>query len=54
MMRRLATDEVFAFYRSYTTTFELRMVEVAATLTKKWGRREAGILAREDSSVDTG
>ena len=39
ILARLRTDEVFAPYRDYIDTFEPRMVEVAAELTKKWGRR---------------
>ena len=42
MARRLREDAAFAPFRGYTTGFEPRMIEVAAELTKKWGRREDG------------
>jgi hypothetical protein len=39
----LRTGEAFAPYRAYVAGFEPRMVEVAAQLVKKWGRRRDGI-----------
>ena len=42
MLDCLRNDAAFAPYRDYTDSFEPRMIEVAAQLTKKWGRREAG------------
>ena len=42
IISRLQNDAVFAPYRRYIDTFEPRMVEVAAELIKKWGRRSPG------------
>ena len=39
--RRLRTDAAFAPYRDYVESFDLRMIEVAAALVKKWGRQVA-------------
>ena len=49
ILARLRTDEAFAPYREYVETFEPRMVEVAAELVKKWGRRSA---TESDDSTD--
>jgi len=43
IQQRLENDAAFAPYAEYVATFELRMIEVAAELTKKWGRRDGGI-----------
>ena len=51
MLHHLRTDAAFDPYRDYIDTFELRMVEVAAALTKKWGRREAGTLINEEPVI---
>lgn len=37
--RRLKSDAAFEPYQDYIATFEPRMIEVAAELVKKWGRR---------------
>jgi len=37
--RRLATDPAFAPYAEYVAEFEPRMLDVAQTLIKRWGRR---------------
>jgi hypothetical protein len=42
MARRLREDEAFAPFQDYVAGFEPRMIEVAAALTKKWGRRSDG------------
>lgn len=39
MMERLQHDATFAPFADYVSTFEPRMLEVAAALVKKWGRR---------------
>jgi len=39
--RRLREEAVFAPYREYSVGFELRFLEVAAALVKKWGREDA-------------
>ena len=36
---RLRTDAAFAAHRDYVETFDLRMIEVASALVKKWGQR---------------
>lgn len=40
MQRRLRQDPAFTPYRSYVERFELRTLETAAALVKKWGRRD--------------
>lgn len=37
--RRLQTDPAFTAHRDYIGSFDPRMIEVAALLVKKWGRR---------------
>ena len=49
ILARLKTDEAFVPSREYVETFEPRMVEVAAELVKKWGRRSA---TTSDDSTD--
>lgn len=39
IVARLQADPRLADYHDYIATFEPRMVEVAAELIKKWGRR---------------
>lgn len=41
MLQRLKSDPAFAAHQDYIATFEPRMVEVAAILVKKWGRRSS-------------
>ncbi len=41
VLERLKSDPVFTPYLDYIGTFDLRMVEVASELVRKWGRREA-------------
>ncbi len=36
----LRTDAPLALYRHHAESFEPRMIEVAAELTKRWGRRK--------------
>lgn len=38
---RLTSDEAFQEYQEYVSTFEPRMVEVAASLVKKWSVRKS-------------
>ena len=38
----LKTDAAFAPFQNYVNTFEPRFVEVASSLVKKWGKRDAG------------
>ena len=45
---RLAQDAVFAPFREYVQGFEPRMLEVAAELVKKWGKRNS-----RDSSCES-
>lgn len=40
MLQCLHNEPAFAPYADYIATFEPRMIEVAAELTKKWGRSE--------------
>lgn len=54
LMHELQNNPTFLPYRDYVATFEPRMVEVAAQLTRKWGRREAGIPALNVSSDESG
>ena len=42
VIARLRSDAAFAPFADYVETFEPRMVEVAAALVKKWGRRATG------------
>jgi hypothetical protein len=39
LVAKLRDDAAFAVFREYVLAFEPRMLEVAAELTKKWGRR---------------
>ena len=39
MQKRLNEDEAFAAFRAYVHGCEPRMLEVAALLVKKWGKR---------------
>jgi len=39
LQKRLSEDEAFAAFRTYVHGFEPRMLEVAAFLVKKWGKR---------------
>jgi hypothetical protein len=41
IQRRLRHDPAFERFREYVDGFEPRMIEVAAALVKKWGRRDA-------------
>ena len=43
---RLAQDEAFAIFREYVQSFEPRMLEVAALLVKKWGKRSTAATGR--------
>jgi hypothetical protein len=38
---RLTSDEAFQEYQEYVSTFEPQMVEVAASLVKKWSVRKS-------------
>jgi hypothetical protein len=39
LQHRLREDHAFAAFRTYVNGFEPRMLEVAALLVKKWGKR---------------
>ena len=41
IVERLRSDAAFEGYRDWVATFEPRMVETAASLVKRWARREA-------------
>lgn len=41
IQERLNEDMAFAPFRDYVQGFEPRMLEVAAALVKKWGKRSA-------------
>ena len=40
ILTRLRSDPAFTPYAEYIDTFELRMLEVASELVRKWGRRK--------------
>ena len=42
IQQRLRHDAAFAPFQDYIESFEPRMIEVAAELTQKWGRRADG------------
>ena len=41
LQKRLQEDPAFGPFRDYVQGFEPRMLEVAALLVKKWGKRSA-------------
>lgn len=39
MLERLKSDAAFAPFQPYIAQFDLRSIEVAAEITKKWGKK---------------
>ncbi|HYF50373.1 MAG TPA: hypothetical protein VEJ63_13265 [Planctomycetota bacterium] len=39
MLARMKSDPAFAPFKGYVEQFDLRAVEVAAEITKKWGKK---------------